>query len=85
LACSALKEKYRRVLGGPDRIHWVLLEGSKELVEERLKLRTGHFMPASLLESQFEMLERPDYGISVSIDQTPEAIVAEIIAQLSRQ
>ena len=83
LACSALTEKYRGVLGRPEQIHWVLLEGSKELIEERLKFRTGHFMPASLLDSQFEMLERPDYGVTVSIDQTPEAIVAEIISKVS--
>ena len=83
LACSALTEKYRGILGGPDHVHWVLLEGSEELIGERLKFRTAHFMPASLLDSQFEMLELPDYGITVSIDQAPDAIVAEIISKLS--
>lgn len=83
LACSALTESYRRMLGSPDQINWVLLDGSKELIEERLRLRKGHFMPASLLDSQFEMLEIPDYGITVSIDQTPAAIVAEITTRFN--
>lgn len=83
LACSALTESYRRMLGSPDHINWVLLDGSKKLIEERLRLRKGHFMPVSLLDSQFEMLEIPDYGISVSIDQIPAAIVAEIISRVS--
>lgn len=83
LACSALTENYRNILGGPDHIKWVLLDGSRELIGKRLKLRTGHFMPTSLLDSQLEMLELSDYGIVVSIDQAPEAIVAEIISKLS--
>lgn len=83
LACSALNEKYRRILQTVPVIHWVLLEGSKELIRARLNSRVGHFMNPNLLDSQFETLEKPDYGLTVSIDQDPESIVDEIILNLN--
>lgn len=60
-ACSALKRAYRDVLrkaSGADLV-FVHLSGSRELIGERMKLRTGHFFPASLLDSQFAALEPP--------------------------
>src|SRR5688572_29482689 len=65
IACSALKEKYRETLadGINVPVHWVFLQGSFELVQERLKARKDHFMPASLLQSQFETLEPPHHAI----------------------
>lgn len=83
LACSALNERYREILATVSGIHWVLLEGSKELIRERLNSRSGHFMNPELLDSQFETLEKPDYGLAVSIDQEPMAIVNEIILNLN--
>src|SRR5690606_6477920 len=56
LACSALNERYRRVLQSVPTIHWVLLEGTRELIRERLESRVGHFMNPALLESQFATL-----------------------------
>jgi len=83
LACSALKEEYRRMLATVDGIHWVLLGGSKELIRKRLSVRAGHFMNPELLDSQFEILEKPEYGLTVSIDQKPASIVNEILLNLN--
>src|SRR5690606_9609067 len=82
LACSALNERYRSILQTGGKINWVLLEGTKELIQDRLDLRVGHFMNPQLLDSQFETLEKPDYGLAISIDQDPKSIVKEIIAYL---
>src|SRR6266436_356560 len=64
LACSALREAYRKMLreGVPDRdaIRFVYLKGTYEEIDKRLNLRAGHFMPESLLASQFAALEEPD-------------------------
>ena len=83
LACSALKQRYRDVLakGRPD-VRFVYLKGEEPLIGARLDGRQGHYMPASLLPSQIAALEEPLDGITVAIDGTPEAIVAEILKQL---
>lgn len=80
LACSALKASYREMLApaGDPRVRFVYLTGSFELIAQRLRERRGHFMPESLLRSQFEALEPPAEALSVDIGQTPEAIVAQI-------
>jgi len=81
MACSALKEAYREILQGTlqSPIHWVLLEGAKDLIQQRMKKRSDHFMPINLLESQFQTLERPAYALAISVDQTPEEIIQIII------
>ena len=86
-ACSALKEKYRKILfeGLPDRSRLVYLDGDYDLIDQRMKARKGHFMPPGLLKSQFETLEEPYYGISVSIEDSPEVIVANIMNQLKEE
>lgn len=88
IACSALKRAYRRVLVGerPD-VRVVFLKGEHELLARRLTIRHGHFMPPSLLDSQFAALQEPteeENPIVVSIEARPRAIVEEIIARLSR-
>lgn len=86
IACSALKRAYRRtILGGRDSICFVYLEGNRALLAQRLAGRKGHFMPASLLDSQLATLEIPgahEPAITVSADATPDAIVEAIIARL---
>lgn len=79
ITCSALKKSYRDRLrnaaGG--KLALVFLDGSKELLTDRMGHRTGHFMPVSLLETQLATLERPDKEdgvVTVDIDATPEAI-----------
>jgi gluconokinase len=83
ITCSALKAKYREKLqGGDARVRFVFLDGPKDLIEERLKNRRGHFMPATLLDSQFATLEPPANALTFSIQKSPEEIVAELIQVL---
>lgn len=84
LACSALKKSYRDILSPPDiPTRFVFLKGTKEVIAERMKKRSGHFMPESLLDSQFKALEEPQNAIEVDIDQPPGDILKEIIDQLN--
>ena len=93
LACSALKESYRqriaRGLRGPGpegeegaEFRIVYLKGDAKTIEPRLALRSGHYMPASLLASQFAALEEPDDAMVIDIRQTTEAQAAQIAAAL---
>lgn len=83
LGCSALKAVYRaRLAQGCSDVHWVHLAGSFELIEARLRTRKGHYMPASLLRSQFATLEAPEEAITVDIDATPAQIASQIVEQL---
>lgn len=85
LACSALKEKYRKTLSSKfDKIVWIHLSGSHNLIKERLEKRNGHFMNSDLLSSQFKDLEIPEYGIQIDISETPKEIMDKIISKLSR-
>ena len=83
ITCSALKRDYRgQIVGDRREVRLVYLEGSRELIAERLARRQDHFMPASLLDSQFATPEppRPDEDpIRMSIDQ-PIELIAERIA-----
>ena len=83
LACSALKEKYRKVLSQHLSIcHWVFLEGSYELILERMNKRMNHYMGGEMLKSQFDILEIPGYGIHIDIQKSPEEIIAKIKSNL---
>jgi gluconokinase len=83
LACSALKQRYRDVLGeGRPGVRFVHLQGDKALIRLRLYRRRGHYMPATLLDSQFAALEPPGDAITVDVAGTPEAITAAIIKKL---
>ncbi len=83
LACSALKHSYREELRA-GHVRFVYLKGDAQLIGQRLHARRGHFANDSILESQFADLQEPHDAIAVSIAQTPEAIVAEIIDKLKR-
>ena len=88
LACSALKETYRATLaeGMPQgAVQFVFLDGSKELIAERLAQRHHEFMTGKLLESQFNTLERPKDAICVVNDRTPDAVVEEILSKLKQR
>src|SRR5262249_30176722 len=87
-ACSALKRAYRDILVGerPD-VRIVYLKGERDLIARRLAARDGHFMPPSLLESQFATLEEPqpdEHAIVVSIAPHPLVIVEEIVESLGK-
>jgi carbohydrate kinase (thermoresistant glucokinase family) len=87
VACSALKRRYRNVLIGdrPD-VRLVYLKGDEELIARRIATRHEHFIPPTLLHSQFEALEEPgpeENPIVVSIEPRPREIVAQIISALN--
>ena len=85
IACSALKEKYRKVLSGGINIplFWIFLRGNYELIQKRMQARTDHYMPPSLLASQFEALEIPGQAITIDISDEPDKIVESIISKLA--
>jgi gluconokinase len=83
VTCSALKAKYREELqGGDPRVRFVYLTGPYDLIEERLKKRSGHFMPPALLASQFATLEPPTNALTFSCEKPSEEIVEELIRVL---
>ncbi len=82
LTCSALKQCYRDALteGLPaDAYRLVLLEGTREIFEERLSKRSGHFMNPALLASQLATLEVPQDALRVSVQQSPAQIAQKIL------
>ena len=85
LACSALKESYRKVLETADSVHWIYLKGSMELIQSRMRERNDHFMKSSMLASQFEALEEPNYGHHISIQGTEKEILKSILVKLENE
>jgi gluconokinase len=82
LACSALKQSYRRILQVPE-IKIVYLKGAADILQQRLQSRRGHYMTERMLASQVETLEAPDDAMVINIDRVPSEIVAEIRQRLS--
>jgi len=83
VACSALKQRYRRLLTvDPARVRWVYLWAPREVIASRLAQRTGHFMPPSLLDSQFAALEAPGEALQVDVTPGPDEVVATIRERL---
>ncbi len=84
VTCSSLRRAYRDVLSGPG-VAFVHLDGSRQVIAERLSKRFDHFMPSNLLDSQFstlEPLQADEAGIVVQLAQGPAEEVAEIITRL---
>ena len=86
ITCSALKRSYRDVL---DRrgagVTFVYLAGKRQTLEDRMRGRTGHFMPPSMLASQLETLEEPqpdEPAIRVAIEQSAELIADDVVVGL---
>lgn len=84
LACSALKKRYRDLLSSRHAAQFIYLKGNIPLIAERIAGRKGHFMPEKLLASQFKALEEPAEAITVSVDQSPEEIVSNIINKIEK-
>lgn len=86
VACSALKRRYRDILREADpEVRFIHLAGDRPLLADRLEHRAGHFMPASLLASQFESLQPPDadegawtVDVSVPVDEIVHDLMARI-------
>lgn len=89
MACSALKRKYRDQLRRHcSAVEFVHLSGTPEVIAKRQASRPGHFMPASLLASQFDTLEPLDSderGVVIEVDQSVDDIVAAYIAESNRR
>jgi gluconokinase len=87
VACSALKRAYRDILvGGRHDVRIIYLKGDRDLIARRVAARADHFMPSTLLDSQFEALEEPkadERPIVVSIVPHPREIVETIVRELS--
>lgn len=86
VSCSALKRSYRDLLRsvGDTDVRFVYLAGSRALIEERMAKRRGHFMPPSMLESQFAILEEPSPDERAWVCDTsdlPDAIVADLVTR----
>jgi gluconokinase len=83
LACSALKESYRRRLAeGVKNFKVVYLHGSADLIRERMKTRKHRYMPAALLDSQLATLEPPVDAIAIDVAAPLEHSVAAIVERL---
>ena len=86
VACSALKRAYRDILIGDRRdVRLVFLKGDHDLIARRIAARADHFMPTTLLDSQFATLEEPkadEHPIVASIVPHPRDIVESIVAEL---
>jgi carbohydrate kinase (thermoresistant glucokinase family) len=85
LACSALKQTYRDILGvNQDSVKTVYLKGSYELLRKRTEQRQHRYMNKDLLRSQFDTLEEPKEGLIVDISSAPETIVTTIMKNLKQ-
>ncbi|MBL8697100.1 MAG: PAS domain-containing protein [Alphaproteobacteria bacterium] len=83
LACSALRKRYREILArGSDEVKFVYLRATPELVAQRMATRKGHFMPTSLIGSQFATLEEPDDAIVLDGARPPAELVATALERL---
>jgi gluconokinase len=82
VSCSALRHAYRDCLRKQvhGKVYFILLDGSRELIGDRMKQRKGHFMPPALLDSQFATLEKPtpdEHAVILDISHTVPALLAE--------
>jgi gluconokinase len=86
ITCSSLKRSYRNVINRRGAgVTFVYLHGSREIIAERLTARHGHFMPSSLLDSQFADLEEPsadEPAIRIDIGPPPSALAQAVIDTL---
>jgi gluconokinase len=85
VGCSALKRVYRDRIRAAGQVAFVHLVGSRDLIAGRMAARKGHYMPLTLLDSQFAALEPPgpEEALAVSIDQTLPQIVDEIVLKVA--
>lgn len=86
LACSALKEKYRRKLvqNIENNVVFIYLKVDLETVSKRLSARENHFFPVGLLQSQFDILEETNEFIEIDAKQEIDVICDEIIGRVSK-
>ncbi|HEY6464557.1 MAG TPA: gluconokinase [Candidatus Acidoferrales bacterium] len=78
LACSALKEAYRKELSVGPQVKWIYLKGSFEELTQRVEARQGHYAKKELVVSQFAALEEPEDAIAIDVSRSPEEIAADV-------
>ncbi|WP_298839626.1 gluconokinase [uncultured Roseobacter sp.] len=88
MGCSALKRRYRDIIrdGAGRPVMFLHLAGSRDLIAARMSAREGHFMPLSLLDSQFTALEPPasdELALTVDIDRSEAEIVAWLVSEIA--
>ena len=79
VTCSALKEKYRTLLG-PQNFNLVYLKVSKKTALQRIRSRQGHFMPDSLVDSQFAILEEPQKSIVLNESLNTNEMIEKLVS-----
>jgi gluconokinase len=89
LSCSSLKRRYRDLLRmGDPGLRFAYLSGERALLEQRMRTRPGHYMPASLLDSQLrdlEPLQADEAGMRLDLTHTPQQLVEAILQSLECQ
>jgi len=89
LSCSSLKRRYRDLLRGADPdLRFAYLHGERAVLEQRMRSRPGHYMPASLLDSQLrdlEPLQADEAGVQLDLTQTPQQLIDTILKSLECQ
>src|SRR5215510_11101247 len=83
IACSALKESYRKLLQIHGQVSFIYLKASMALIEDRLKNRVGHFMNPDLIQSQFDTLEEPEHALQIDARSTATEIVQVVRNRLA--
>ena len=84
LACSSLKEKYRKKFMRETAIKWFVLEGSYNDLKDRLINRKNHFFNSKLLKSQIEVFEPPSYGLYLKLKQSLKSKSETIISEIKK-
>lgn len=86
MASSALKESYRKTLNSltNNELQIIFLDGSFDLIKNRMEQRAGHFMPSDLLKSQFDALEKPKNATIFDISISQEKIINSILKNIEK-
>ena len=87
LACSALKESYRKILASKlkSEINWIILYGKYEIILNRVRKRKNHYFKAELLNSQYSQLELPNYGLHYNVELPIKNIAKEIVLRFNNE
>ncbi|MEO1714879.1 MAG: gluconokinase [Bacteroidota bacterium] len=84
LACSALKQEYRKTLQQYVPVNWVYLQGTAGLILQRMRARKGHYMKPEMLASQFAILEEPQDALRIDIETPIDQIVQEVLLTIRK-
>jgi len=84
VTCSALKKKYRLILE-VDNYKLVYLKISKATARKRIRSRLNHFMPDSLIDSQFAILEEPINGLTLNENLSPNEMIKELTSHFQKE